>query len=177
MGVGDRPVDLIGERVDCVIRGGELLEQSLVARRIANIELVTVASRAYIERHGMPAHPQEIERDHKMIAFVSPRTGQLFPEVFEMGGERIEFVAQRRVTVNDSNAHLASILAGLGISQTARFAAAPYLASGELVPVLPQWRHPPVPLHVVYPPNRHLSAKTRAFVDWAAELFGKLQHF
>lgn len=173
LGVGDRPVDLVGENVDCVIRGGNITEQTLVARRIANIELVTVASHSYIERHGMPAHPQEIEEKHTMIAFTSPRTGQLFPEIFEKGGERIEFMAPRRVTVNDGNAHLAAALAGLGIGQNARFAAHPYLQSGELVQVLPDWKHPTVPLHVVYPPNRHLSAKTRAFVDWTAELFAK----
>jgi DNA-binding transcriptional LysR family regulator len=175
LGVGDRPVDLLSENVDCVIRGGEIAE-SLVARRIANLELTTVASRGYIERHGMPKHPHEIEADHTMIAFVSPRTGQLFPEIFEKGNERVEFMAKRRVTVNEGNALLAAIRAGLGVSQTARFAAAPYIASGELVEVLPEWKHPLIPLHVVYPPNRHLSAKTRAFVDWAAELFGKLPH-
>jgi LysR family transcriptional regulator for bpeEF and oprC len=176
LGVGDKPVDLVGENIDCVIRGGEITEQTLVARRIANIELVTVATPAYLARHGTPSHPQEIEDRHTMIAFVSPRTGQLFPEIFEHGGERVEFMARRRVTVNDGNAHLAATLAGLGIAQTARFAAQPHLASGELVQLLPQWKHPAVPLHVVYPPNRHLSAKTRAFVDWTAELFGKHPH-
>lgn len=170
LGVGDRPVDLVGENVDCVIRGGEIAE-SLVARRIANLELVTVASRGYIERHGMPAHPQEIEERHTMIAYVSPRTGQLFPEIFEKGGERVEFTAKRRVTVNEGNAVLAAALAGLGVAQTARFAAARHVTGGELVEVLPDWKHPVVPLHVVYPPNRHLSAKTRAFVDWTAQLF------
>jgi DNA-binding transcriptional LysR family regulator len=172
LGVGDRPVDLVGENVDCVIRGGEIAE-SLVARRIANLELTTVASRAYVERHGMPTHPQEIEDRHTMVAFVSPRTGQLFPEIFEKGSERVEFTAKRRVTVNEGNALLAAVLAGLGMTQTARFAAAPHIASGELVEVLPEWKHPLIPLYVVYPPNRHLSAKTRAFVDWAAELFAK----
>jgi DNA-binding transcriptional LysR family regulator len=172
LGVGDRPVDLVGENVDCVIRGGEIAE-SLVARRIANLELVTVASRDYIARHGVPSHPLEIEEHHTMIAFVSPRTGQLFPEIFEKGGERIEFMAKRRVTVNEGNAHLTAVLTGLGVAQTAKFAAAPHVASGELVEVLPGWKHPAVPLYVVYPPNRHLSAKTRAFVDWAAELFAK----
>lgn len=176
LGVGDRPVDLVGESVDVVIRGGAITEQSLVARRIANLELVTVASREYVLRHGMPRHPQEIEENHTMIAFVSPRTGQLFPEIFEKDGERVEFTARRRVTVNDGNAHLAATLAGLGIGQNARFAAQPYLESGELVQVLPDWKHPVVPLHVVYPPNRHLSAKTRAFVDWAADLFARHPH-
>ena len=56
------------------------------------------------------------------------------------------------------------------------FQAAPYLASGELVKVLADWSRPAVPMHVVYPPNRHLSAKVRAFVDWAAELFAKHPH-
>jgi DNA-binding transcriptional LysR family regulator len=172
LGVGDRPVDLLGENVDCVIRGGVIAE-SLVARRIANLELVTVASRGYVERHGIPAHPQEIEERHTTIAIASPRTGQLFPEIFERGSERIEFTAKRCVTVNEGNAHLAAILAGLGVSQTARFAAASHLTSGELVEVLPDWKHPPIPLYVVYPPNRHLSAKVRAFVEWAAELFAK----
>src|SRR6476660_2873901 len=57
LGVGDRPVDLISDNVDCVIRGGDLVEQSLVARRIANLEMVTVASPAYLKRHGTPRHP------------------------------------------------------------------------------------------------------------------------
>jgi len=177
LGVGDRPVDLRSENVDCVIRGGEITDQSLVARRIASLDLVTVASRAYIDKHGMPTHPSELEDGHRMIAYVSLRTGQLYPEIFEKSGERIEFVAKRRITVNESNSHLAGVLAGLGISQTARFAAAPYIASGELVEVLPEWKHPAIPLHVVYPPNRHLSAKTRAFVDWTAEVFAKLPNF
>ena len=56
-------------------------------------------------------------------------------------------------------------------SQAALFAVAPHLASGELVEVLPGWKHPPIPIHVVYPPNRHLSAKVRAFVEWTADLF------
>jgi DNA-binding transcriptional LysR family regulator len=71
---------------------------------------------------------------------------------------------------------VAAVLAGLGISQCAKFQAAPYLASGELVELLPEWSCPTVPIHVVYPPNRHLSAKVRAFVDWTAELFAKHPH-
>ena len=58
-------------------------------------------------------------------------------------------------------------------STVASIAAAPYLARGELVHVLADWPHPPIPIHVVYPPNRHLSARVRAFVEWAAELFAR----
>jgi DNA-binding transcriptional LysR family regulator len=176
LGVGDRPVDLVGENVDCVIRGGEIAEQSLVARRIASLELMTVAAPAYLARHGTPMHPRDIEEKHTMIAFVSPRTGQLFPEIFDNGTERVEFMAPRRVTVNEGNAFVAAALAGLGIGQMARFSLQAHVERGALVQILPDWKHPPVPLHVVYPPNRHLSAKTRAFVDWAAELFAKHPH-
>jgi LysR family transcriptional regulator, regulator for bpeEF and oprC len=63
------------------------------------------------------------------------------------------------------------VLAGLGVSQAARFAVTPYLASGTLVELLPEWSHPVIPIYVVYPPNRHLSARVRAFVEWTAELF------
>jgi LysR family transcriptional regulator, regulator for bpeEF and oprC len=173
LGVGERPVDLVGENVDCVIRGGVIAEQTLVARRIASLELMTVATPAYLARHGTPAHPRDIEESHTMIAFMSARTGQLFPEIFDNGSERIEFTAPRRMMVNEGNAFLAATLAGLGIGQVARFAAQSHIERGELVQVLPDWKHPPVPLHVVYPPNRHLNAKTRAFVDWTADLFAK----
>jgi DNA-binding transcriptional LysR family regulator len=175
LGVGDRPVDLIGDNVDCVIRGGDLIDPSLVARRIANLELVTVAAPDYLKRHGAPTHPRELEdgHGHTMVHYFSSRTGRFYPDIFVKDGETIELLGKYKLSVNDSNAHSEALLCGLGISQTAAFAAAPYLASGQLVRVLADWSIPPVPIHVVYPPNRHLSAKTRAFVDWAVELFAK----
>ena len=176
LGVSDKPVDLIGDNVDCVIRGGEILEQSLVARRIGNMALVTVAAPSYIEKHGTPQHPQELEDAHTTVNYFSARTGRLFPHLFEKDGQSLEVSGRYKVAVNESNAHIASVLAGLGVSQAVRFAAAPHIASGELVEVLPGWTRPPIPLHVVYPPNRHLSAKVRAFVEWAAELFARNPH-
>lgn len=173
LGVGDRPVDLISDNVDCVIRGGELSEQSLVARRIANMPLVAVATPAYLAANGTPAHPLDLEAGHTMINFFSPRTGRLFPNVFERDGERIEVGGRYKLSLNEGNAYLAAALAGLGVAQLARFQAAPHIASGELVEILPEWQHPLIPMHVVYPPNRHLSARVRAFVEWAAELFAK----
>lgn len=171
LGVSDRPVDLVGDNVDCVIRGGELSEQSLVARRIGNIPLVSVATPAYLAEHGVPKHPLELEAKHTVINFFSPRTGRMFPNVFERDGERIEVAGRHKLSVNEGNAYLEAALAGLGIAQLARFQALPHLASRELVEILPEWQHPLIPLHVVYPPNRHLSARVRAFVEWAAELF------
>jgi LysR family transcriptional regulator for bpeEF and oprC len=169
--VSDRPVDLISDNVDCVIRGGELLEQSLVARRIANVRLVTVASPAYIRaRHAAASErPGGAAHDGQLLFGAH---GRPYPHVFEKDGESLEVRAATKRVGERGNAHIAAVLAGLGISQWPR-SAAPHLASGELVPVLADWTRPPIPMHVVYPPNRHLSAKVRAFVEWAAELLAK----
>ena len=173
MGVSDRPVDLIGDNVDCVIRGGELTDQSLVARRIGALPFITVASPDYLRRFGVPQHPQELEQGHHMVSFFSPRTGRMFTDDFEKDGEQVALASKYHIAVNESNAYLAAALAGLGVTQLVTFMAAPYLASGALVQVLPDWKTPPVPIYVVYPPNRHLSAKVRSFVDWTAELFSQ----
>ena len=176
MGVSDRPVDLIGDNVDCVIRGGELTDQSLVARRIGMLPFTTVASPEYLRRFGVPQHPHELEQNHHMVSFFSPRTGRMFTDDFEKDGEQIALASKYHIAVNDSNAYLAAALAGLGVTQLVTFMAAPHLASGALVQVLPEWKTPPVPIYVVYPPNRHLSAKVRSFVDWTAELFARNPH-
>lgn len=177
LGVSDRPVDLIGDNVDCVIRAGELTEQSLVARRIGSIALWTVASPEYLRRQGVPLHPHDLENgSHYTVNYFSARTGRLFGHEFSKNGENIELPGRYKVSVNDSNAHMASVLAGLGISQSPSFMVAPYLESGELVRVLTDWTRPPLPVYVVYPPNRHLSAKVRAFVDWAVDLFAGHRH-
>ncbi|MDB5894875.1 MAG: LysR family transcriptional regulator, partial [Rhodoferax sp.] len=162
----------IGDNVDCVIRGGELTDQSLVARRIGNLPIVTVASPDYLRRFGRPAHPHDLEgSDHRMVNFFSPRTGRLFPNEFEKDGETMTLDGQHRISVNDSNAYMAATLSGLGVAQIVTFMAAPHLESGALVQVLPEWTTHSIPVYVVYPPNRHLSAKVRSFVDWAADLF------
>jgi DNA-binding transcriptional LysR family regulator len=175
LGVTDRPVDIIGDNVDVVLRGGELTEQSLVARRIANLQLVTVASPEYLRANGTPMTPQELEDgSHTTINFFSSRTGRGYPHQFERDGESLEIWGRQRLSVNEANALMAAVTAGLGVSQVALFAAKPHLDSGELVQVLADWTRPPIPLHVVYPPNRHLSAKVRAFVEWSAEVFARL---
>ncbi len=171
LGVSDRPVDLISENVDCVLRAGDLQEQSLVARRIGNMQLVTIASPAYVKRHGLPKHPSELETDKfRTVNYFSARGGRPYPHEYHKDGEMLEINGRYQVSVNESNAQLVAVLSGLGIGQSTRFSAAPFLKTGELVEVLPEWSRPALPIYVVYPPNRHLSAKVRAFVDWAAEV-------
>ena len=176
LGVSDRTVDLIGDNVDCVIRGGELSDQSLVARRIGNLEFITVAAPDYLERKDTPTHPLEIEEKHASVIYFSPQSGRHYPLEFRRGDESIDITGPYQLSVNESNAHVTSIVAGLGIGQITSWQAQRHLASGTLVQLLPDWTQPLLPVYVVYPPNRHLSAKVRAFVDWAAELFQREDH-
>ena len=172
LGVTDRPVDLVAENVDCVVRGGDIADQSLIARRIGDFSLVTCATPAYLARHGEPRHPAELMRNHSIVGYFGAASARAFPMEFRRGEEIEEIDGRYIVAVNDGNAYLAAGLAGLGILRLPHFMVAEHLASGALRPVLRDWSSEAVPLHVVYPPNRHLSTKLRIFVDWVAELIG-----
>lgn len=178
LGVSDRPVDLVGEGVDCVVRGGALAETSLVARRIANLDYVTCASPLYLQARGTPRHPSELQPPadthvpgHVIAAYFSSLTGRLFPLSFQQGETQIEVSGHTSVAVNESTAHLTALLTGIGLGQTFRFMAAPHLRSGALQAVLADWTRPRHPLHLVYPSHRHLNAKLRVFADWVVQVF------
>jgi LysR family transcriptional regulator, regulator for bpeEF and oprC len=173
IGVTDRPVDLIGENVDCVVRGGELADQSLIARRIAELHFITCAAPEYLARHGEPAHPTDLMTTHHVVGYFSPGTGRAHPFTFARDGEHHEVVGRSVVSLNDGNAYTAAALAGLGIIQAPRLMVQRHVDSGALVPVLTSWSAGTMPLHVVYPPNRHLSNKVRVLVDWLAEVFAR----
>ncbi|MFJ2685764.1 LysR substrate-binding domain-containing protein [Pseudomonas sp. NPDC087342] len=174
MGVSDRQVDLISENVDCVIRGGPLDELSMAARPLGTSSWVTCATPGYLERFGTPSDPRDLEKNHHIITYHSARTGRVMPARFERNGEKLEIRGQRRFSVNESNAHLAAGLAGLGVIHTFTYGVQAHIERGELVPILEDWRPPRYPFHVLYPPNRHLSNRVRVFIDWLAQLFAGL---
>lgn len=174
LGVSDRPVDLVAENVDCVIRGGEILDQSLVARRIGMFDFLTCASPVYLATHGTPKHPRELESpQHSLVHYFSSRTGRPFPVDFSRDGERHEIQGHYQLSVNDGNAYLAAGLAGLGIIQAPTFMLLKHLRTGQLQRILPDWNTDPLPVWVVYPPNRHVSTRLRVFVDWVVEIFSE----
>lgn len=172
IGCSDRPVDLIEEGIDCALRSGELPDSTLIGRRVGALHFTTCAAPSYIARHGRPTHPQDL-LDHTCINFFSAKSGKVFEWDFAKDGERVRLKVPGRVAVNDSDAYLAACLAGMGVAQLPLFALCPYLKAGQMELLLHDWDVDPLPLNVVYPHNRHLSAKVRVFVEWIAELFAE----
>ena len=120
MGVSDRMVDLIGDNVDCVVRGGEIQDQSLIARRVGDLQLGVYAAPSYLSRAGSPVHPHELEDSHhRVVGFLWSSTGKTFPYAMRRGAEEIQVQGRYVLAVDDGNAYLAAGLAGKGRSLAA----------------------------------------------------------
>lgn len=172
LGCTDRPVDLVHEGIDCVIRGGEISDESLVARRLGDFRMLTYAAPSYLARHGTPKDLEELER-HQLILFASPKTGKVYPMIYEQDDVQTEAQGMQRISINDADSCAAAACSGIGLVQLPEYIAHEYTASGQLVPILDGYLSEHVPVWILYPPNRHLSTKVRAFAEWAAELFAK----
>ncbi|KPN20678.1 LysR family transcriptional regulator [Xanthomonas sp. Mitacek01] len=171
LGVSDRRVDLIEENVDCVVRGGTITDQSLVARHVGDLQLGVHASPAYLTRMGRPAHPRELEdTHHRIVGFLWARTGKPRPYAMRRGDEHLRAQGRYVVALDDGNAYLAAGLAGLGALWLPAYMARPHVAAGELVTLFEDWTMDPMPMHVAFPPNRHVSTKLRVFIDWVVAL-------
>jgi DNA-binding transcriptional LysR family regulator len=171
LGVSDRHVDLIDERVDAVIRGGEITTPSLVARRIGDLQAGLYAAPAYLAQAGTPMDPHDLESSpHHIVGYLRARTGTVLPYALRRDDQQRQVHGRYLLAVDDGNAYLAAGLSGLGVLWLPDYMAAAHVANGELVRVLPDWQLAPMPLYVAFPPNRHVSAKLRVFIDWVAAL-------
>lgn len=174
LGVSDRIIDIIGENVDCVVRGGEITDQSLIARHVGDLQLGIYATPGYLQRAGTPTHPRELEAaGHHTVGFLWSRTGKALPYAMWRDEELIEAQGRPLLIVDDGNAYLAAGLAGLGMLWLPHYMAKPHLASGELVRLFEDWQMKPMPMYLAFPPNRHVSAKLRVFIDWVVELMAE----
>lgn len=167
-----RVLDLVHEGFDLAIRVGPVQESRLVARLLGRLEYGLFACPRYIERHGMPQEIADLGK-HSLVMFSagSHRKGwQLLPAG---AGEReaVRIDGPARLRVNNSFAVREALLRSLGIGLLPMAIAAEAVQARRLQPVLPPWRPAPVPVHAVYPSQRYLSPKVRAFVDLALERF------
>jgi len=160
----DRPVNLLEEHVDVALRIGALADSSLIAVRVGEICRVVCASPAYLKARGTPKSPAELST-HDCIsyaAFLSPNTW-----VFKRDqGEYVVPVRSRMVVSNLESACDAA-RAGVGIAVVFSYQVAELVKSGELTPLLQDFQPPPRPVSFVYPPDRFMPVKLRAFIDFA----------
>jgi DNA-binding transcriptional LysR family regulator len=166
----ERWIDIVREGVDCVLRYGHLPDSELIARRVTMLDRLTCASPEYLARHGTPASPDDLA-GHRMIGLRSITTGDLRPLEFGLEGEVRHVAVPATISVTGTESFLATARLGLGMFQPPRFHVAEDLARGTLVEVLADWRPPPGPVSLLYPPTRQLSPRVRAFIDWATGCF------
>jgi LysR family transcriptional regulator for bpeEF and oprC len=171
----DRRVDLVESGVDAALRVGPLADSSLVARRVYEANFVAYASPDYLALHGTPQVPADLER-HNCLGLYSVSQGRVFEWVFEKDGERVTWTPGGSLSISNAEALLDAAVAGAGIVMLFDMSASRWAASGALRPLLQEWQRPDrYPISIVYPQNRHLSAKVRVFADFVAGLFPRVR--
>ncbi|WP_368516713.1 LysR family transcriptional regulator [Rhizobium sp.] len=166
--------DLVAEGIDLAIRFGQPRFASLVARKLIEAPILTVASPRYLERHGRPAHPRDLTA-HRCLQFVDPYTGKPFEWEFIREDETIDVPTSGPLTFTDPKTMLDECLAGTGIAQVIGWGIGQALARGSLIDLFPDWHGERFPLFAFHPSRKHPPAKVRAFVDFCAEITTDLE--
>lgn len=161
----DRVVDLIEEGFDAAIRAGRLADSSLIARPLATLRRLAVASPAYLAARGTPREPADLRR-HDCIVFGSGRERNRW--TLQGPESSVEVEVPSRFTANDLDMVGEAARAGLGIALLQDDRCLADLRQRTLRQVLPRWSAPAVPLQAVHPSSRHVSPKLAAFLDHAA---------
>jgi DNA-binding transcriptional LysR family regulator len=170
LGEDDRLVDMVREGVDCVLRAGALQDSSLVGRQIALMPQVTVASPAYLARFGTPASVDDLA-GHRAVDYLSSATGRSIALDFMIDGRNVLVRPGSVISVTGAELYTGAALAGLGLAQVPRYRVERELAAGHLRIVLPKAPPAPMPVSVLYPQNRQVSARVRVFTQWLADVF------
>ena len=164
--LADRAVNLVEEGVDLAVRIGHLSDSSLVARRAGHTRRVVVGAPGYLERRGTPRRPEALP-GHELIQFsaVTPQ-----PEWrFARDGAEVRVAVSPRLVTNSADAAIGHAERGGGLTMVLAYQVASAVAAGRLRVVLPGFEPPALPIHLVYPTGRLLSAKVKAFAELVAE--------
>jgi DNA-binding transcriptional LysR family regulator len=161
--LSDRLINLVEEGVDLAVRIGHLADSTLVARHVGEMRRIVVASRAYLNRHGEPATPEAIAA-HETIHFGAAPDWR-----FVEGSREIRLTPVPRLLTNSADAAIQHAEAGGGLTRVMAYQAQEALSRGRLKIILAKFEQPPLPIHIVYPTSRLLSAKVRTFIDLVVE--------
>jgi len=168
--------DLVSDGMDIAVRFGIPQPSSLVARRLLETRVVTVASPDYLRQHGQPTTPEELSQ-HNCIQFRDPQTARAFDWEFHRNNnaqsqQMLKVQTDGGLLINDAGVLHISCLAGVGIAQMFELGNERQLANGELVDLFPDWPGEVYPLYAFYPSRRFTPAKVRVFIDFCLEIIG-----
>jgi DNA-binding transcriptional LysR family regulator len=162
----DRVINLVEEGVDLAVRIGQLPDSSLVARHVGDMRRIMVASPGYLKSRGEPKKPQDIAAHD---AIQSGSTAGQAEWRFVEGGNEVRMDYAPRLVTNTADAAIRYAEAGGGLTRVLAYQAAEAIKRGRLKIVLAKFEQPALPIHIVYPTSRLLSAKVRAFIDLVIE--------
>jgi DNA-binding transcriptional LysR family regulator len=163
----DQLGDMVTDGFDLAVRFGEPRPSTLVARKLLDTRIITVASPSYLKQFGRPCAPGDLQGNgHVCINYRDPETGHPFPWEFLRGKKKIVVPVNGRLTVNDVGTMHSVCMAGHGVAQIMALGAEDLLASGRLIDLFPDWPDEHFPLYALYPSRQHLAAKVRAFFDF-----------
>ncbi|WP_432460972.1 MULTISPECIES: LysR substrate-binding domain-containing protein [unclassified Agarivorans] len=166
----DKLIDLVHEGVDCVLRAGPLQDSSLIAQKIAEMTQVTVASPAYLEAFGIPKSLDDLQ-EHLAVGYSFAQLSKPSSLAFKLKNKYISINLASRTSVAGADLYTGCAVAGLGLIQVPKYRLVNELANGSLVEVLADFPPPQMPVSIVYPNHRHLSARTRVFIQWLKSQF------
>jgi DNA-binding transcriptional LysR family regulator len=161
----DQWQDMVREAVDIGIRVGHLPDLAGTARQIGTMHRVIVASPAYLARHGTPTVPTDLAQ-HRIVG--GPAGSHATSWQFERDGQTTSVDLNPQFSTNDTAGALAAAAGGLGVTSTTSWACALELASGALVPLLPEWKMADLPVHAYFPLGRTTRLAARVFADYLA---------
>jgi DNA-binding transcriptional LysR family regulator len=165
--LADRMINLVEDGVDLAVRIGHLADSTLVARHVGEMRRIVVASSGYLEAHGEPGTPEAVA-SHETIQFGATAAPPDWR--FVRDGREVRVTPAPRFITNSSDAALQYAEAGGGLTRVMFYQAADALRGGRLRIVLAKFEQPPLPIHLVYPTSRLLSAKVRTFIDLVTEI-------
>jgi LysR family transcriptional regulator for bpeEF and oprC len=167
--MSDRIVDIATEGKDAALHIGEVRDSRVIARKLCALRFVTCASPEYLARHGEPQIPEDLER-HRCLGYFIPQAGHYRDWNFERAGQRIAMGVSGCLNVNNAESILDAAVAGAGIAHMATFVAAEAVRQGKLKIVLREFASVGPDVSVLYLPNKHMSPRIRALVDFLSTL-------
>jgi DNA-binding transcriptional LysR family regulator len=171
--LSDAMVDLIGEGFDAGLRIASLPDSSLIARRLCTMPRYTVASPAYLKRHGRPTHPMHLAQ-HRCLGYAYLSTPDIW-HYTNAAGEQASVRPAGPLRVNNGEALMPTLLAGLGIADLPDFIVGDAIASGEVEVILKGWKQAEGAVHLVTPPGGPRPARVEVLADFLATRFSKGQ--